>query len=198
MKASERIEKYCPDCKQIKPMSEFHKDKTRYSGVDVYCRICKNIRYKNYRKNGTQYQNSKTCAQYFGVCIAEKLLEKTFKTAKKAPMGNKGYDFICGKGYKVDSKSSIFKKCSGNAKKENGWVFQINRNKTAEYFACFAFDNRQSLTPLHFWLIPGKDVNHITKIAISLSTLHKWEKYEQPLDKIEMACSTMKGEPNVD
>jgi hypothetical protein len=198
MKAINRIEKRCPTCKQTKPVAEFYKNKSRCDGLDVQCKICNKKRMKNYYKNGAQYQNSKTCAQYFGICIAEKLLEKAFKNAQRAKFGNKGYDFICGKGYKVDSKISVFRKIDNHKKPGMGWIFSIKYNKTAEWFACFAFDNRTSLTPLYFWLIPGKDINNVYKIAIRLSTLHKWAKYEQPLDKIELACSTMKGEQNGD
>jgi len=194
MKMIDRTEKYCPRCKLTKPIAEFHKNKSRYDGVSIQCNICENIRGKNYHKNGAQYQNSKTCAQYFGG-IAEKILEKAFKNAQMAKFGTKGYDLTCAKGRKVDSKVSTFRKKS---KSSFGWFFKINRNKTAEWFACFAFDNRTSLTPLHFWLIPSEDVNHLHEIGIFPSTLYKWEKYEQPLDKIELACSIMKGEPNGD
>lgn len=195
MKIVGRTEKYCPDCKQTKPISEFYNNRSRGDGVSVYCKICQKRRVSNRTKNGNIYHNSKSCSQYFGVCIAEKLLEKTFKNANRSRFGTKGYDFICGKGFKVDSKSAALRNKNRNSKKPRmGWEFGINYNKIADYFACFAFDNRTSLTPLHFWLIPGKDVNHLKQISITISTLPKWKKYEQPIEKIELACSTMKGE----
>jgi hypothetical protein len=34
---------------------------------------------------------------------------------------------------------------------------------------------------VHLWLIPGKDINHLTNINISETTLRKWAKYEQSM-----------------
>ena len=104
------------------------------------------------------------------------------------PYGNKGYDFICGRGYKVDVKSS----CLHSGRQ---WVFNINHNTIADYFLFLAFDNRDNLNPLHLWIVPGHDINHLSTASISRSTIDKWEQYELT-DKIEQViscCNVMKN-----
>jgi hypothetical protein len=100
---------------------------------------------------------------------------------------NKGYDFICGKMFNVKSSciTTINKQCPR-------WEFHIKKNKIPDYFACLALDNRQSLTPLHLWIIPGSIINNKTIISISEGTLSKWLQYEQPLDKVTSGCNTLK------
>jgi hypothetical protein len=130
---------------------------------------------------------NKNSSLYFGVVIAEQVLIKTFKDVKRMPNGNHGYDFICNKDKKIDSKSSA----SGH---KGFWQFQIKQNEIADYFICLAFENRDDLTPIHLWLIPGKDINHLTSAVIHKSTISKWKQYEQPLDRILACCNKMKGE----
>ena len=44
--------KYCSSCEQMKPVSEFNKDKGRYDGLQTYCRDCrKQIDKKYYQRN---------------------------------------------------------------------------------------------------------------------------------------------------
>ena len=74
-----------------------------------------------------------------------------------------------------------------------GWYFTINKNVTAEYFLCIAFDNRTDLTPIHLWLIPGIDVNQKFGFNVSLNTLYKWEKYELDITKVVNYCDNKKG-----
>ena len=38
--ATEIISKRCPQCKQIKPLSEFNKDRSRKDGLQAYCKSC--------------------------------------------------------------------------------------------------------------------------------------------------------------
>ena len=128
---------------------------------------------------------NRNCAQYLG-CIAEELLAKTFKDVKRMPFGNRGFDIICNQDFKIDVKSSAL----GN--KYGYWIFSINKNNIADYFLCIAFESREDLTPVHVWLIPGSDVNHNVTKSISKSTLHKWSKYEQPLDRVLKCCNIMK------
>lgn len=181
----------CSVCGEIKPISLF----PRYLFGDVesserYCfnRVCWDCRRQH-------------SSVYLGVTITEKVLCKVFPNVERMPMGNHGYDFICGKGFKVDSKAAC--------RNINGyWSFGINRNKIADYFACIAFDNRTSLIPMYFWLIPGgaiipylkgrkekkmAAVNEFTAISIAPSTLGKWKEYEKPIDKILTSCNMMKS-----
>ena len=129
---------------------------------------------------------NKDSTVYLGVNVAEKLLSNLFQNKLEImPYGNRGYDFICGKGLKIDSKCSTLHK-------DGKWSFSINKNTTADYFACIAMDDRENLTPIHFWLIPGKDVNTKASISIAPHKIDKWIKYWQPLDKIFTCCTEMK------
>jgi hypothetical protein len=42
--------KYCPDCKQTKPLIEFTLNKRRPDGRGTYCRVCFNIRSREHRE----------------------------------------------------------------------------------------------------------------------------------------------------
>ena len=144
---------------------------------------------KQHRKNGSlPMAENKECSAYLGVYTAERLLRHFFNDVEVMPYGNPGYDIVCNKGKKIDSKSCCI------IKNKNGWSFHINHNTTADYFCCVAFDNRDDLNPLHMWLLPGDKFNHLTHTSISPSTLDKWAEYEQNIDDIVSCCNTIKGD----
>lgn len=129
-----------------------------------------------------------SCGLYLGVVIAEQLLAEVFDNVEQMPPRNPGFDFICGGGYKIDVKSSCIR--------SNGrWSFHINGNTTADYFLCVAFDNRNDLNPVHLWLIPGRDINHLIGASICELTIHKWDKYEltDKLDQVISRCDAMRS-----
>ena len=130
--------------------------------------------------------DNKQCSAYLGIAVAEKILSEIFNDVITMPMHNPGFDFICNKGKKIDVKSS----CVNN---KGCWYFTINKNVTAEYFLCIAFDNRTDLTPIHLWLIPGIDVNQKFGFDVSINTLYKWEKYELDINKVVNYCDNKKG-----
>jgi hypothetical protein len=134
-------------------------------------------------------ETARDCAAFLGIFVTEQLLAGIFEHVKRMKHNNPGFDFYCGKGFKVDAKSGCL------LKRHNDWIFKINQNKVADYFAIIGFDNRTDLNPLHFWLIPGKDINMKNSIHMvnSPENLVKWEKYEQPLDKILSCCNIMKS-----
>lgn len=138
------------------------------------------------RKRGKQpYNKNKECAQYLGIHVAERVLSHAFKDVIRMPMNNPGYDVTCNMGKKIDIKSSC--------KRKNGsWTFTINRNTTADFFLCIAFGDREELTPLHVWLIPGSKLNHLKHTAISKSTIHKWDEYRLDITKISQCCEMMR------
>ena len=120
---------------------------------------------------------NKNSAQYVGN-IAENIFSSMFKHVVVMPYGNPGYDFIWGAGYKVDVKSSA----TGD---EHGyWTYNIRRNKTPDYFACIAFNNRIALKLIHFWIFPGKIINMYEGLVIPERAVSKWAQYERPLDKV--------------
>ena len=131
---------------------------------------------------------NKNSTQYLGIICAEQILDKVFKNAQRMPTNNSGFDFICNNGYLVDSKSAC------KHKRDNNWNFHINKNKIADYFALLAFDNRDNTNPLHFWLIPGNIINNQIGISISESTISKWDKYRQDIDKVIKCCDILKGD----
>ena len=139
------------------------------------------------RKQGYQpFNENKKCPLYLGVHVAEDVLSRVFKNIQRMPMNNQGFDFMCGKGYKIDVKSSCFTK--------NGvWHFTINHNQIADYFLCLAFDSREDLNPLPLWLIPGGMLNHLAGTSIGKSTIHKWDAYKLDIDKVTACCNVMKG-----
>ena len=138
------------------------------------------------RKQGHQpFNENKRCSLFLGVYVAERVLSHVFKNVQRMPMNNPGYDLICGRGYKVDVKSSC------KRKNRNGWLFCPDHNTIADYFLCLAFDNREDLNPLHVWLIPGEKINHRGSVGISPATLHKWDAYRLDISKIVACCNIL-------
>lgn len=129
-----------------------------------------------------------TCSRWLGEYVAEQVLAKSFEHVIKMPNNNPGFDFICGKGNRIDVKSSC------TIISTRSWKFNINKNCIAEYFLCLAFDNRETLNPLHVWLIPSYIINNKVSFTISSSkkSLLKWSLYEQSLDKVLLCCEHMK------
>lgn len=41
--------KHCGKCKELKPETEFHRDKNRVDGLQNQCKICKNLILKKWR-----------------------------------------------------------------------------------------------------------------------------------------------------
>lgn len=147
---------------------------------------CRAATIRHQRKIGMKPMGeNKECGIFLGVHVAERVLAKVFKNVERMPFGNVGYDFICNNGYKIDVKSA----CIGT---NGGWGFHIGENKIADYFILIAFDNRDDLTPLHLWMIPGEDVNDRKTIAARPSTISKWGMYKMPIDKTIKCCDSMR------
>ena len=142
------------------------------------------------RKAGKRpMSENKECAAYLGVYVAERVLSHVFKNVQRMPYGNSGYDFICGRGYKIDVKSAC-KRMS-----RNQWTFHIRCNQIADYFLCLAFDNREDLNPLHIWLIPGDVLNHLKFTSVASSTIHKWDAYKLDVEKVTACCNALRETP---
>ena len=139
------------------------------------------------RKHGAKpMSENRACSQFLGVHVAERVLAKVFKNVERMPNGNPGYDFVCGKGYKIDVKSACISALRG---RWGAWHFTIKRNTTPDYFLCLAFDDRETLSPLCCWLIPGHVLNGKTGANISMTTLDKWDEYiVDRIDDITACC----------
>ena len=186
--------KLCKKCGTNKPISEFnftglHQNGKRYK--QSYCKSCyAGINLTRVHLKGITHpmHESKRCSLYLGVCVAEKALSTFFQSTERMPHGNKGFDFLCGRKFKIDVKSGCFN--------EGGryWGFHINKNIIADYFLCLAFNNRDDLNPQHVWLIPGNLISHLTGLSIRCGpkSLSKWSEYERPLDKVIACCSELR------
>lgn len=138
------------------------------------------------------------CPQYFGIYIGENYVSKLFEDIKKMPYGNPGYDWICKKGYKIDHKSRCIYYSNGSPQ----WVYFIDYNNIADYFILSAWDNRDSLNPLHVWMFHKDDIIRGRKfwkrITLAISNKPKYilefKKYEiaDKLEKLKLLCKDKK------
>lgn len=139
-----------------------------------------------YAKGGKAASENPSCSKYIGN-FAEKALSTFFKTMQRMPQDNPGYDFLCGKGFKIDVKAS----CLGSGSDSGRWKININQNKMADYFLVLLFDNRFEKNPIHVYLIAGNDVNDMQMLSISNNetSLARFSKYEKSIDAV-ISCST--------
>jgi hypothetical protein len=184
--------KYCNRCNEILPIDRFYFNK---SGKQVgkplsYCKTCWKKIGKEHETRCVPMSENKKCSLYLGVHVAERALSKFFDHIERMPSGNKGFDFLCGRKFKIDVKSSCIRQSKIQAP---FWSFGIYHNTTADYFLCLAFDNRTDLNPLHVWLIPGKIVSKYSgfMIANTPERLAFWSKYERSLESVIKCCSEM-------
>lgn len=164
----------CKECKQEKTQN-----------AHGLCAPC----YKRKKYGIVAHDKNTSCSMHLGCYIAERLLSKVFKSVKRMPITNQGYDFLCKRGMKIDVKSACLRY---DGKNKTRWNFHIRKNKIADYFLCIAFDNRTNLNPIHLWLIPGNDVNCKTDITISISTTSKWDIYKLDISKTSEYCNRFK------
>ena len=188
------IHKTCGHCKATKPVSEFSKDRHQDDGLNNKCRSCCKKYYSKFaamKYGAKSFSENKECSQYLGVHIAERILHHVFKNVTRMPLHNHGYDFVCNKGFKVDVKSAVM---MNRTKRGKQWQFDINRNQIADYFLCLAFDNRDDLNPIYLWLIPGKEINHLSTASIGERTVSKWLQWQRPIEGVLSCCRTMRGQ----
>lgn len=141
---------------------------------------------KSCRKRGVQpYYKNRRCSAFLGIHVAENVLSRVFHNVETMPYGNHGFDFVCNRDKKIDVKSSCHNK-------RYTWSFAINCNTKADYFLCLAFDNRDNLTPMYMWLLPGKLVNMSSRAHVSQHTIEKWAEFRLPIDKVIACCNDMK------
>lgn len=196
IKAASAGLKYCPDCGEDLPLSEFGINRSRNDGLQTYCK-----EHYRARSNASNYRRGKSiplgrnrgCASFLGVYVAERVLGGYFDNLVRMPYCNVGYDYVCGKGFKIDVKSSCLHK--DEIRKSGRWEFGIHRNQMADYFLCLAFDNRESLNPMHVWLFPrhvggGK---HLIAIGNTARSIKKYKAFERPVENVLIACETMRG-----
>lgn len=201
--------KRCPRCGEVKPVSDFYFNKSGRKAGRPYsrCKKCNKEIASNWAITHPRYstelahlrgtkrpmEEAKDCSAWLGVHIAEQILSEFFNNIERMPYGHPGYDFVCGKGYKIDCKSAcLLVDPIGHTR----WYFNIRKNQTPDYFLLLGFnEDRENLMPLHIWLVPGHLIN--SKVCISVTNygkgLARFAKYERPLDKVVMCCDKMKA-----
>ena len=148
----------------------------------------------------SMYKN-KNCAAYLGIVVGESLLENFFKDITRAPFGNKGFDFVCSNGYKIDSKISTSRTHKGALIENVHWSFEFRNNTLADYFCCIAIDQRDDVYNLNIikaWLIPrdavsmtGIPMHELTTLTISSSNIPYWKQYELNENILNGCCTAI-------
>lgn len=162
--------------------------KKHYEENPEYCR--EQTKKWQYDHGTLPMSKNRDCPLFLGVHIAEQVLSKVFKNVEQMPNNNPGFDFKCNRGMKIDVKSSVLRY---HGRSLGSWSFGIGKNTIADYFLCLAFNNREDLNPMHIWLIPGNDINHLTSTKISPTRISRWSKYEKDITKIISCCDTMRN-----
>ena len=131
--------------------------------------------------------------RFLGIYIGENAINKIFEGSKRMRPHNPGYDILCPKGYKIDVKATVLSRY-------NTYIFDISKNKTADYFVMIGFNNIIDLEPLHLWIIGGNEklhtgttINDKNKLVILNEPLYleKYEKYEKidNLESLKILCN---------
>lgn len=187
------IGKMCGKCHEILPFSAFTKFGRGKHKLQSYCTKC-HARYELERVHASgkrlPMSENRRCSSFLGIHIAETLLTGYFKEPKRMPKNNPGYDFICKNGFKIDVKSACLKRRK-NRPGYKSWAFTIRNNNEADFFFLLAFDNRESLTPMRAWLIPGSEINKKDYLEISIGKSYKWKQYEKSIDNAVACCNAM-------
>lgn len=134
---------------------------------------------------------NRNCSSFLGVYVAEQVLGDLFERVERAPYGNPGWDFKCGKGKLIDCKSGCL---IHRERRSPSWEFNIKNNIISDYYLCIGFDDRKNLNPLHVWVIPGDLVNHLTSLGFANCdrSLSKWKQFEKPINNVIAGCQRMK------
>lgn len=208
------LTKICCKCGETKPLDEFNNKKDGKYGKGSHCRKCDNEKSREYHQNHREerreyrkgyyeetgrekrghqsmYEN-KLCPQYLGIVIGERLCRHLFKDVEVMPYGNPKFDIICNRGKKIDVKISCIRLGKNKKPTINNWTFNIRKNTVADFFILVAFDNIESLNPIHMWMIPGNEINNNLGESISSSTIHKWDKWKKDIKHAQLCCAEMK------
>lgn len=90
--------------------------------------------------------------------IAEYGVSRIFKNIQGMFFTNRGYDFVCETGEKIEVKASLLHI-------DNKFAFHIKYNDIADYFILIGFDNVLDLNPLYMWIIKNREL--IRDVSIS-------------------------------
>lgn len=204
---SGRLVKRCPRCGFVKDRSEFFKEVARGDGLSGICKKCKveyqrrpdvAERIRKYNRERSYalgihrpMSDNKDCSCYPGVVIAERVLGEIFDSIEVMPCTNPGFDFRCSNGYTIDVKFSSRRTRMFVSGPQDSWMFNIKKNRGADYFLCLASDYGRNFNFERLWLIPkdavtrhGKPVCDIETLTITDTdrSLKYWSMFERPID----------------
>lgn len=193
-------------------------------------KVAKDAEYNNYKEYQRQYYHhtgrSFPMEEYypmrFGILIGEELFKRfleelIFENVKYVGgYHDGGLDFICknpkkefierysqfklvrNKEYRVQLKVRCLSYEDGRIR----WDFNILYNNVADIFILSAWDNRESLQPIHIWLFHREDIIRGRKfyrrerfyILDKSEYLEKLEKYElkDKLERLKELCNKLK------
>ncbi len=181
-------------CKTIKEYNDKRAQKLGYKDRAEYIRewqwntgIC-----------GPMSENE-DCESYFGVYIGENYISKLFENPIRMPPNNPGFDWICKNGKKIQCEARCLHYIDGVF----GWSFTIDYNNMADYFILSGWNNRESLEPIHIWMIHKNDEIRgdifwrrggfwITNTSKKLKEFEKYELSDK-LDKLKEYCKNIKS-----
>lgn len=178
-------------CKNIRELNDKMAQKLGYKDFNDYRR---NWRYS--KGESSPMSENQDCPSWFGVFIGENYVIQTFDNPIKMSYGNPGFDWLCKRGEKIDRKG----RCLDFSKiyDWSGWAFPIRYNNIADWFILSAWDNRDSLTPLHVWMFHKDDIIRGEKFwmrdCITITNNHQklieFEEYEitNRLEKLKKIC----------
>jgi len=168
-------------------------------------RCAKNAGFKDHNERSNQWRHetgrrlsndfNEDCSVHFGN-FTENIMIQTFEDVIKMPPNNPGFDWICKTGEKIDNKGVCL--TFGYP----SWSFSIRCNKIADWFILSAWDNRDSLTPLHVWafhkdnIVRGRKFCNFETFWIldtpqKLKELKNYEVTDR-LDKLKELCNKKK------
>lgn len=178
--------------------TEYHNHLAKISGYSDDAEYQRETSWNAGRR--TPMSENYDCTLYFGVHIVERILTDIFKEVTRMHIQNPGFDFICKNGKKIDTKARCLEYHEGWM----GWNFGIDYNKVADYFLLVGFDNRDSMYPMHIWLIKGKDIirkrklNEFKGLGITNKPgyIAEFKKYEivDKLEKMRDCCDKIKSD----
>lgn len=169
------MNKTCTKCHETKPLDDFYNHKKGKNGKMSYCKECtikKTGKYaQEHREEGKEYHRKYN---------QEHRDEAREKAGQISMYENKS----CSKYLGIVIAERLIRHLFKDVK--------INRNTIADFFICVAFDNREDLNPLHIWMIPGSELNQKGKTSISLSRIHKWDKWKRDINDAQLCCAELK------
>lgn len=156
---------------------------------------------RKWRHNNGQLsmEENKECSKYFGEYVAERYVMELFEDSISMPPNNHGYDWTCKNGYKIEHKS----RCLEYRDQHSPRWYYCNINSIADCFILSAWKDRESLEPIHVWMIHRDEIirgapfwmRNCVSIIDSPEGLEEFEKYElkDKLEKLKNRCIVKSG-----